>query len=192
MSLACRYRVVSRVVYTDRHHATNDVLKGHRDTFLEILLTAIWIYKSFPDVDLWVNFADEPSRCTLNVPVLQYTVIGLDETQQASTSNMVKDKDGSYFSVSNLLTGGGEAADATGPAPKFTRGWAFNYPYAWETLSFLPDSLATYQTCLSAKSGGHPHKAQLIWRGGNTGGGAVAAASARYCILLVTHHHRPP
>jgi hypothetical protein len=84
---------------------------------------AVWLYKSFPDVDLWVAFSDEPSRCSLNLPVLQYTVISLDTVQQAQRNSSAVLQDGSTASITQLLTGGGEPARIEDSAPKFYR-WA--------------------------------------------------------------------
>jgi hypothetical protein len=115
--------VVSGVVYADHEHSTNTILAWHRDVFLEMLLMAVWLFKSFPDVDLWVAFSDEPSRCSLNVPVLQYTVIGLDTVQQAQRNSSAVLQDGSTASITQLLTGGGEPVRIEDSAPKFYR-WA--------------------------------------------------------------------
>ncbi|WIA44399.1 hypothetical protein OEZ86_007168 [Tetradesmus obliquus] len=201
-----RYRIVSGVVYADHEHQKNDILAWHRDVFLEMLLTAVWLYKGFPDVDLWVSFSDEPSRCELDIPVLQYTVIGLDTVQQAQSSSSVRLKDGSAVSVTQLLTGGGEAKKADAPAPKFYRGWAFNYPFSWQFMSYVPSVLQQYQRCLQEKVGGKPSKAQLIWRGSNTGGSrgwepvgtsspllqvpwGVALANKRIALALLSRSH---
>jgi hypothetical protein len=105
VAVACRYRVVSGVVYADHSQEKNTHLIGHRDLFVEILLTSIWLYKSFPDVDLWVSFADFPGRCNLSVPVLQYTIIGLDTVQKSKRSNAVQLADGSTVDVAFLGTG---------------------------------------------------------------------------------------
>jgi hypothetical protein len=117
----CRYRVISGVVYADHEHETNSILAWHKDVFLEMLLMSVWLYKSFPDVDIWVAFTDEPSRCELNIPVLQYTVIGLDTVQQAQRNSSAVLKDGSSVSITQLLTGGGEPQNTDEPAPKFYR-----------------------------------------------------------------------
>jgi hypothetical protein len=109
------------VVYADHEHSSNTILAWHRDVFLEMLLMSVWLYKSFPDVDIWVAFTDEPSRCRLDIPVLQYTVIGLDTVQQAQNSSSAVLKDGSTASITQLLTGGGEPARIEDPAPKFYR-----------------------------------------------------------------------
>jgi hypothetical protein len=116
-----RYRIVSGVVYADHNHTANSILAWHRNVFLEMLLMSAWLYKSFPDVDLWVSFADEPSRCNLTIPVLQYTVIGMDVVRQAKHSSRAVLQDGSVVSIPQLLTGGGEARQADEPAPDFYR-----------------------------------------------------------------------
>jgi hypothetical protein len=46
--------------------------------FAEMLLASIWLYQDFPDVDLWVSTSDEPSRCNMSVPVMQFYVISPD------------------------------------------------------------------------------------------------------------------
>jgi hypothetical protein len=112
---------VSGVVYADHDHSTNTILAWHRDVFLEMLLMSVWLYKSFPDVDIWVSFSDEPSRCALNIPVLQYTVIDRETVQQAQRSSSAVLEDGSVASVTQLLTGGGEPEQVDEPAPKFYR-----------------------------------------------------------------------
>jgi hypothetical protein len=49
---------------------------GHRrETFVEMLLAALWLYREFPDVDLFVNFSDVLQPCEYRVPFLQYTAI---------------------------------------------------------------------------------------------------------------------
>jgi hypothetical protein len=40
-----------------------------------MLLAALWLYKEFPDVDLYVNFSDVLQPCEYRVPFLQYTAI---------------------------------------------------------------------------------------------------------------------
>eukprot|EP00882_Tetradesmus_deserticola_P005634 GHRQ01005930.1.p1 GENE.GHRQ01005930.1~~GHRQ01005930.1.p1 ORF type:complete len:686 (+),score=207.85 GHRQ01005930.1:51-2108(+) len=202
-----RYRVVSGVVYSDHDYNTNTILAWHRNVFLEMLLVSVWLYKSFPDVDLWVSFSDEPSSCNLTLPVLQYTVIGADVVRQAQRSSSAVLQDGSTVSVTQLLTGGGEPPVVDAPAPKFYRGWAFNYPFSWQQLSYLPSVLQRYQRCLQDRVGGRPSKAQLIWRGSNTGsrrgwaplGGAsspllqvpwgVALANKRMALALLARSH---
>jgi len=52
-----------------------------------MLLTALWLYEDFPDVDLWVSTADEPSRCNLTVPILQFYVIPSADAQQSGGSS---------------------------------------------------------------------------------------------------------
>jgi hypothetical protein len=105
MAAACRYRVVSGVVYTDHTQNNNNYFRVHRDVFVEMLLTSIWLFKSFPDVDLWVAFRDYPVQCSLSVPVLQYTVIGLDTVQKSKRSNAVQLLDGSTVDVAYLTSG---------------------------------------------------------------------------------------
>jgi hypothetical protein len=136
-----------------------------------MLLTAVWLFQSFPDVDLWVSFADEPSRCSLDVPVLQYALIGLNVTHQAALHNLASEG-GSSFSVAQLLTTP-DSEPNQDPAPKFYRGWGIGYPFSWENLSLLPDALRAWQRCLLRKVGGRPHVPKLIWRGSNTGGCSV-------------------
>lgn len=123
--------MVSGVVYADHDHQHNTVLAWHRDVFLEMLLVSIWLYKRFPDVDLWVSFSDEPSRCNLTLPVLQYTVIGKDVVQQAQRSSTAVLQDGSTVSVAQLLTGGGEEERLDVPAPQFYRCVAANLYVTW-------------------------------------------------------------
>jgi hypothetical protein len=96
---------VSGVVYTDHNHRNNTLLKASRDLFLEMLLMSIWLYRSFPDVDLWVFFGDAPGPCNLSVPVLQYTLIGLDTVQKSKRSNAVQLPGGSTVDVGFLATG---------------------------------------------------------------------------------------
>jgi hypothetical protein len=96
---------VSGVVYADHTQKNNTHYFAHRDIFVEALLTSIWLYKSFPDVDLWVSFMDYPARCNLSVPVLQYTVIGLDTVQKSKRSNAVQLADGSTVDVAYLAAG---------------------------------------------------------------------------------------
>jgi hypothetical protein len=164
-----RYRVFRGVVYADHSHADNGVLREHRDTFLEKLLTAIWLYKEFPDLDLWVSFSDEPSRCDLDVPILQYTLINPNVTKTAAR-NSVGYIDGVPISIVQLLTGGGEEPGPSKPAPKFHRGWGMAWPQAWQTVALLPSSLIAYQSCIQRKVGGKASIPKAIWRGGNTGG----------------------
>eukprot|EP00879_Flechtneria_rotunda_P016896 GHRR01017687.1.p1 GENE.GHRR01017687.1~~GHRR01017687.1.p1 ORF type:complete len:530 (+),score=123.36 GHRR01017687.1:1099-2688(+) len=166
-----RYRVVSQVIYADHNHTENGILKGHRNTFVETLLTAVWLYRSFPDVELWVSFADEPSRCSLNVPILQYAILNANITQAAQQHNTVQDADGSHISIVQLLTDGGpEPTNPLEPAPQLYRGWAFHYPFAWETLSLVRSALKAYRNCLQDKAGPKPTIPKVIWRGSNTGG----------------------
>jgi hypothetical protein len=96
---------VSGVVYADHRQENTTHMMGHREIFVEMLITSIWLYKSFPDVDLWVSFADFPGRCNLSVPVLQYTIIGLDTVQKSKRSNAVQLADGSTVDVAFLGTG---------------------------------------------------------------------------------------
>jgi hypothetical protein len=165
-----RYKVVNGVVYSDHSHANNTALKNYRDAFLEMLLTSIWLYKSFPDVDLWASFSDEPSHCSLDVPILHYSLLHANVTRAARTSN-VGYIGGVPFSISQLLTAGGGAYPSLSqkPAPKFTRGWAMNWPVVWAKLSYLPNALKQYQTCLQTEAGGKASIAKLFWRGSNTG-----------------------
>lgn len=167
--MRCRYRIVDGVVYADHDHRTNEVLKGHRDTFLEQLLTAVWLFKSFPSVDLWVSFADQPTACSLDVPVLQYTIFGRNVTRQAAQYNLAWES-GTQISVGQLLTTSVEPEDPQAPAPKFYRGWGIGFPYSWEMLSLLQESLRVWQECLLYRVGGQPSIQKLIWRGSNTGG----------------------
>ena len=140
----------------------------HRDLFLEMLLTAIWLYDSFPDVDLWVSFSDEPSLCSLDIPILQYTIIDQSVTKAAARSG-IGYIDGVSFSINQLLTSGGGQASQHQPAPKFHRGWSMVWPEAWEQLSLLPSALQTYRACVQHKTRGKASIAKLIWRGSNTG-----------------------
>jgi hypothetical protein len=160
------------VVYADHDHRKDGILAGHRDTFLEMLLTAVWLYKSFPPVDLWVSFADQPSACTLDVPVLQYTIFGRNVTRQAAAHNLAWES-GTQVSVGQLLTTSSEPENSQDPAPKFYRGWGIGFPYSWETLSLLPKGLKAWQECLLNRVGGQPSIQKLIWRGSNTGGSRV-------------------
>jgi hypothetical protein len=80
-------------------------MPGNRESFVEMLLTSIWLYKSFPDVDLWVSHLDSPDRCNLSVPVLQNTIIGLDTVQKSKRSNAVQLPGGSTVDVAFLATG---------------------------------------------------------------------------------------
>jgi hypothetical protein len=96
---------VSGVVYADHSQKNNTNQFEHRDVFVEMLLTSIWLFKSFPDVDLWVSFLDSPARCNVSVPVLQYTIIGLDTVQKSKRSNAVQLADGSTVDVAFLGTG---------------------------------------------------------------------------------------
>ena len=163
-----RYRVVKGVIYADHNHKENGILRGQRDAFLEMLITAVWLYKAFPDVELWVSFSDEPSRCTLNIPVLQYTILDRATTKAAAGSR-VADIDGAPFSITQLLTGGGEEPAPGKPAPSFHRGWAINHPGVWDKLSLLPSALQHYQQCLKDSAGGRASVQRVFWRGGNTG-----------------------
>ncbi|KAF8070958.1 hypothetical protein HT031_001039 [Scenedesmus sp. PABB004] len=164
-----RYRVVRGVIYADHDHAAMRALAGHRNTFLEALAVAVWLYKDLPDLELAASFADEPSRCALDIPVLQYAIIAPGVA--AAGNNTATDADGVRFSVTQLLTGGGdEPADPAGPAPRHYTGWAMNYPWAWENLSLLPSALRSYQGCVLERAGGRASTAQLVWRGSNTGG----------------------
>jgi hypothetical protein len=96
---------VSGVVYAD--HPTN-VNGYHRDPFVEQLLTAVWLFKSFPDVELWVSSLDFPTCCSLTVPVLQYSPIGLDTVQKSNRSNAVQLPGGSTVDVAHLAAGHGQ------------------------------------------------------------------------------------
>jgi hypothetical protein len=164
------YRVFRGVVFADHSHAENGLLRGYRDSFLEMLLTSIWLYKEFPDVDLWVSFSDEPSRCDLDIPILQYTIINVNVTRAAAKSS-VGYIDGVPFSIVKLLTGGGDEPGPNEPAPKFHRGWGMSWPEVWEKVALLPSSLKAYHSCIKERSGGTSSIAKLVWRGSNTGGG---------------------
>jgi hypothetical protein len=48
---------------------------------------------------------DHPWKCNLSVPVLQYTVIGLDTVQKSKRSNAVQLADGSTVDVAYLAAG---------------------------------------------------------------------------------------
>lgn len=164
-----RYRVVSRVVYADQDPTPKDLLHGQRDAFLEMLLTAIWLYKDFPDVELWVSLGDEPSRCDLHVPILQYTILNTATVEAAAGGADMAYIGGVPFSIPHLLTGEGHRSLPRQPGVNITRGPAFSHPGLWDQLSMLPSELRMKQLNMSEKAHGQPRRRQIIWRGGNTG-----------------------
>lgn len=165
-----RYRVVNRTVYTDCEHGERDILYTHRDAFLEMLLMAIWLYRDFPDVELWLSTADEPSSCSLHVPVLQYSILDMNTTKAARYSD-VGYVDGVPFSIPHLLTGERPKGQPRPSSVQFTRGYAIPHGPVWESLSMLPEELQMLQArVMAASQQKQPQlRPQAVWRGTNTG-----------------------
>jgi hypothetical protein len=81
-----------------------------------MLLTALWLYRDFPDVDLWVSTADEPSACGLAAPVLQFYVLTQDG-RGGRTGAGAEGEGRMEFDLGQLLSGRGgwwEAPAAAG------------------------------------------------------------------------------
>jgi hypothetical protein len=135
-----------------------------------MLLTAIWLYRDFPDVDLWLSTADEPSACSLDLPVLLYSIMDRNTTLAAKSSD-VGYVDGVPFSIPHLLTGGPPQQQQRGQPVNFTRGYAIPHGQVWDALGMLPTFLSQNQRYqLEASKARQPLlRPQAIWRGSNTG-----------------------
>ena len=72
---ACSTQVYKGVLYASQQPSDRmtDMFSCDigRELFVEQLLTAMWVFKDFPDVDLFFNCADGPVTCTERVPFLQ-------------------------------------------------------------------------------------------------------------------------
>ncbi|GBF98412.1 hypothetical protein Rsub_10477 [Raphidocelis subcapitata] len=175
-----RYRVAGRRVWSDEDHRADTLLLRYREVFAEMLLTAVWLYRDFPDADLWVSTADEPSACGMAAPVLQFYVLTQDG-RGGRTGAGAEGEAGMEFELGELLSGrggwweasaaaaaaGGGGGGAPAELPQRTRGFPIVTADTWEDLSLPRESLAAYTACMQAR-----HRSQepkVIWRGSNTG-----------------------
>ncbi len=100
------------------------VLQAYRNVFLEMLITSVWLYNSFPDVTLWVWYGDEPGACSLHIPIFAYTAI-----DPAALTNGLNGSATMPFFMPHLLTGAPDAAVSQ------QRGYVIPYPHRWDPRS---------------------------------------------------------
>ncbi|KAL6747117.1 hypothetical protein V8C86DRAFT_1382858 [Haematococcus lacustris] len=179
------YKVYKGVLYANHNHFTG-VSQWQRDNFVEMMLVALWLYKDFPDCDLWLNFSDSPQFCAVPVPFLQYQAIrGVRRSNLPRNTSLHLTHLLSPSDVSKLYENGRDGHEQQQLVP-VARGFTIPYPDDWERLSLSEQQLLNFTQCLvrhhasSSKataaqeqtangSWASYHITKAVWRGSSTG-----------------------
>jgi hypothetical protein len=162
-SNAQRIRVVNRTLYTD-HNFGRDELDIPK-MFAEMLVTAVWLYEDFPDVELFVWHEDAPGACHLRVPFLLTSFIKPEVAQ----GNGIEGSVGGIPVAIGPLYG---AASPTADRVPYTKGYAVPIWEQWLGLGMLPAQLHATQHLryLQALDKQPFLQPQAVWRGSMSGG----------------------
>jgi hypothetical protein len=162
-SNAQRIRIVNRTIYTDYNFGAGEL--EYPKIFTEMLITAVWLYKDFPDVELFVWHEDAPGACHLRVPFLMRAYIKPEVIQGSGIEGIVGDIP---VAIGPLYGASSPTADRI----PYTRGYAVPYWQHWLAMGMLPAQLHAMQHVRYFQSQKkHPvMQSRAVWRGKITGG----------------------
>jgi hypothetical protein len=124
----------------------------------------MWLYKDFPDVELFVWHSDKPGKCHLHVPFILDTHIHQEVVTQPGSQGFVG---GVPVSIPYLYSD----SDPSAPRARYTHGYTIP-PWAIWHLAVMPAELQLqHLKQLQRSQRDYPAlKPQVIWRGADTGG----------------------
>lgn len=162
-SNAQRIRVVNRTIYTDYNFGPDEL--EYPKMFAEMLITAVWLYKDFPDVEFFVWYESAPGACHLRVPFLLTTYIKPEVAQGTGIEGSIG---GVPVAIGPLYGSSSPTAERI----PYTKGYAIPLPDQWLGLGMLPAQLHASQHLrfLQAEQKKPILQAQAVWRGKITGG----------------------